>query len=562
MTASVAIITRTKDRPRLLRRAIESVLNQSHQDWCHVIVNDGGDRSALEALLDDYRTRYQGRLHIVHHDTSRGMQVATNAGVAASDSVYLCVHDDDDSWDPAYLNTCVAFLETEGPESLYQGVITQTLEVREQIDAKGDPETIDRRPYIPLSEISLFRLGYENPFPPIAFCYRRTAYETIGPYDPRFSVAGDYDFNFRFLRRYEVGVINQALAYYHMRVGSSAGLSNSVVTGAGEHKKRYNEFKNHYLRGAHTDVNPALAVGLNAAKYLVELEWLAHEIRQRTEKIEGVSEVAADRIPAIEAQLSRSLELQDAAFNDLRIWIEDPRILDRLAVALKDLAYLGDITQTIAKRSEELAQQQDNRSNALAAQVATALSDLSYLNGVAQQLTARSEELARQQDNRSNALSAQIATALSDLSYLNEIAQQLTARSEELARQQDNRSNALSAQVATALSDLSYLNEIVQQLTARSEELARQQDNRSKALAAQVATALSDLSYLNGVAQQISSRAEEICRHQDARLCDLLNEMRLQHTTVMESQREKTLLQIGPIRLAWKKKRRKAASAE
>ncbi len=365
MTPAVAIITRTKNRPQLLRRALESVLGQSHTDWTHVIVNDGGDRQALETSLDAYRDRYGDRLQVVHHESSRGMQEAANAGISASQSDYICIHDDDDSWDSTYLEKALGFLNAASTDSRYQGVICKTLEIREQPDESGGFEEIDRRPYIPLSEISLFRLGYENPFPPIAFCYRRSAYEAIGPYDPRFSVAGDYDFNFRFLRQFEIGVIDEALAFYHVRVSGDASLSNSITSGANEHKRRYNEFKNHYLRGEDQSLDPALAVGLNAAKYLVEIEWLVHEIRRRSEKIEGVSENAAVRIPAIEALISRSLDLQDQSFHALRQKLEDPEVIERLGVLLKDLSYLNQVAGQLSQRTEDIAQAQVHRDTAL-----------------------------------------------------------------------------------------------------------------------------------------------------------------------------------------------------
>ena len=47
----VAVITRTKDRPILLRRAIESVLRQSFGEWVHVIINDGGNPSTVDFLV-------------------------------------------------------------------------------------------------------------------------------------------------------------------------------------------------------------------------------------------------------------------------------------------------------------------------------------------------------------------------------------------------------------------------------------------------------------------------------------------------------------------------------
>ncbi|WP_363323715.1 glycosyltransferase, partial [Accumulibacter sp.] len=42
-TPLVAVITRTKDRPLLLQRALESVSGQSLTDIQWVIVNDGGE---------------------------------------------------------------------------------------------------------------------------------------------------------------------------------------------------------------------------------------------------------------------------------------------------------------------------------------------------------------------------------------------------------------------------------------------------------------------------------------------------------------------------------------
>jgi hypothetical protein len=47
----VGIVTRTKNRPILLERSIRSVLSQTYGNWVHIIVNDGGDRNALETIL-------------------------------------------------------------------------------------------------------------------------------------------------------------------------------------------------------------------------------------------------------------------------------------------------------------------------------------------------------------------------------------------------------------------------------------------------------------------------------------------------------------------------------
>ncbi|MGR9051111.1 MAG: glycosyltransferase family 2 protein [Gammaproteobacteria bacterium] len=99
----VAIITRTKNRNILLRRAIESVLGQHFRNWLMVIVNDGGDAEAVDRLVAEYESQFRGRSKVIHNPNSLGMEAASNVGIKNSDSRYLVIHDDDDSWHPAFL---------------------------------------------------------------------------------------------------------------------------------------------------------------------------------------------------------------------------------------------------------------------------------------------------------------------------------------------------------------------------------------------------------------------------------------------------------------------------
>ena len=64
--ARVAVITRCKDRPVFLRRAIGSVLTQTFDDWVHVIVNDGGDPAVVDTLVAFHDDLYDGRVKVVH----------------------------------------------------------------------------------------------------------------------------------------------------------------------------------------------------------------------------------------------------------------------------------------------------------------------------------------------------------------------------------------------------------------------------------------------------------------------------------------------------------------
>ena len=64
----VAIITRTKNRVILLERCIRSILDQTYDNWTHVIVNDGGEPGPVEKLLKNYIHEYRGRITLIHND--------------------------------------------------------------------------------------------------------------------------------------------------------------------------------------------------------------------------------------------------------------------------------------------------------------------------------------------------------------------------------------------------------------------------------------------------------------------------------------------------------------
>lgn len=252
----VAVITRTKDRPQFLDRAIHSVLRQSFEDWVHVIVNDGGDPAAVDLLVTCNEEAYEGRVVVVHNEAPTGMQNASNAGLAASDSEYVVIHDDDDSWYPDFLEKTVSFLEAEGPDSSVQGVVCQSTQVIEEINLRGEIIELSRNPYYPFEFVSLDELRKHNLFPPIAFLYRRRVHETIGFFRQEFDVLGDHDFNLRFLRHFDLGVLRTFNALYHWRHGSHA---NTVTGQRDHHRDMLNRMKNAYAREMRDD--PQNAVG-------------------------------------------------------------------------------------------------------------------------------------------------------------------------------------------------------------------------------------------------------------------------------------------------------------
>ncbi len=244
--AAVAVITRTRDRPLLLPRAIASVAAQSFTDYVHVIVNDGGAAADVENALQSSGAP-RSRTSIITIETSSGLEAASNAGIAQSRSEFVAIHDDDDSWHPDFLKRTVEMIRRTSAA----GVMTSMDRVLEDVVGGVIVETGRARFGPDLKDVSLLRQLEDNELTPIGFLFRRDAYESVGRFDESLPVTGDWEFGIRFLRQFDVEYLahEPPLANYHHRPAVLQGpLGNSVYASRAAHDQCMNKVRNRMLR--------------------------------------------------------------------------------------------------------------------------------------------------------------------------------------------------------------------------------------------------------------------------------------------------------------------------
>ncbi|WP_186329347.1 glycosyltransferase family 2 protein [Agrococcus jejuensis] len=250
MTARASVIVRTRNRPLLLERALASIAGQTMRELQVVVVNDGGDVAPVEALLDAVRDRL-GDLRVVHHETSVGRPQAMLAGMALADAPAFVFHDDDDSWEPEFLERTLEHLDAHPDEV---GVATRCTVVWEEV-VDGAVHELRREV---LSD-GMTRVGFiatltQNSTPPICLVLRRAAYDDAGGYDPTLTALADWELLLRVLRLGRIGLVDgPPLALWHRREGQQGDAGNSVH--AEEHvHDRFNEtIRDDYLRRSLVD---------------------------------------------------------------------------------------------------------------------------------------------------------------------------------------------------------------------------------------------------------------------------------------------------------------------
>lgn len=223
----VSVVIRTKDRDHLFGRALDDILAQTYGHWHVVVVNDGGDRGPVDRHIAQREKQFDGRIEVIHVDGGTGsMEAAANLGAQRARGEFVIIHDDDDTWSPAFLETMIAALDAN-EEALAAAARTEI--IYERIEG-GRQIELGRAPFVPPGEIvTMYDLLLANRFVPIALLVRRRVYDEIGWYDPALKAVGDWEFNLRLVRHGEVIFVgDEPLAFWHQRPHSVGAASNSI----------------------------------------------------------------------------------------------------------------------------------------------------------------------------------------------------------------------------------------------------------------------------------------------------------------------------------------------
>ena len=109
----VSIIIPTKNRPQLLNRAINSVINQTYQNWELLIINDS--ESEISINFSD------PRIQLAKNSNKPGANGARNTGINLATGRYIAYLDDDDTWESGKLLKQVKIMESQNAILCYTG---------------------------------------------------------------------------------------------------------------------------------------------------------------------------------------------------------------------------------------------------------------------------------------------------------------------------------------------------------------------------------------------------------------------------------------------------------
>jgi glycosyltransferase involved in cell wall biosynthesis len=196
----ISVIVRTQNRPYLLRRALQSLCEQSYPALEVVIINDGGKNIA--EVVEKFNL--QLNIQLIQHDSVKGRATAANSGLQTAQGEWIAFLDDDDTFEPDGLERLARYIAWD--KDLIYGQV-------QVIHMATDPEKIVKAGIF-AEPFDADRLLLENYIPICAYLCKKEIALTVGGFDPEFTFLEDWEFLFRLSRHISFHYLPELVSNY------------------------------------------------------------------------------------------------------------------------------------------------------------------------------------------------------------------------------------------------------------------------------------------------------------------------------------------------------------
>ncbi len=196
----VSIVTPSFNQARFLEATIQSVLSQNYPRLEYLIVDGGSTDGSLEIIK-----KYASRLTWWISEKDQGQTDALNKGLGHARGDILAWLNSDDTYEPGAVASAAKYLQMHREVGLVYGDANY-------IDENG--RRVGRFPAAQ-TDLRLLRQGYVH-IPQQASFFRGELWRTLGPLDPSFYFAMDYDLWVRIASRAALKYLPETWANFRL----------------------------------------------------------------------------------------------------------------------------------------------------------------------------------------------------------------------------------------------------------------------------------------------------------------------------------------------------------
>ena len=295
MTPLVTVYITNFNYGKYIKQAIESVLNQSFQDFEIIIIDDGSTDNSKQ-IIESFS--HNSKIQVIFQQ-NKGLNVTNNIALRVAQGRYIMRLDADDYLEKNALELMSEVLEKDAELGL-------VFPDYYMVDASGDLMNIEKRHSFE-KEVSLL----DQPAHGACTMIRKKFLQSLGGYDEQFKCQDGYDLWIRFTAKFKVTNINTPLFYYRQHGENLTSNENRILDTRAAIKEKFiaNNISNYDdaiaiipIRGAKYDSKNVAFIELNGKKVVdlkIEQALKAEKIKHIviSSPDETVGEYIAEKYP-------------------------------------------------------------------------------------------------------------------------------------------------------------------------------------------------------------------------------------------------------------------------
>ncbi len=224
MNELVSIVIPTYKRPGMLKRAIDSCLNQTYSNIEILIVDDNNPDTSGRKKTEDFMQEYKSnkKVRYIKRDSNGGGCLSRNTGIEAANGEYLAFLDDDDYFFENKIEKQLNFMKKNNLDASFSGSETYDENISKIV------KTQTHANFEKYDNILVYHL-VEMIVSPQTFMYKTEVIKSLGGFD-NVSAGQEYYLMYKtIINDYKIGCIHDVLTRICIHSGERITTSKNKV---------------------------------------------------------------------------------------------------------------------------------------------------------------------------------------------------------------------------------------------------------------------------------------------------------------------------------------------